>query len=284
MPWRSALIAPRRTPEDLMSSRFCYWSIGTGTYCDLLHAQVDSARRAGVTEDFHFWTDREVPGAICHPAGRFDNWGWLFKLVFLRREVARLDYDYFVFLDADHWFVRHPGDPGEWLQGSPMHVTLEADLAAPVEVPYWWDYPAATFVTLMRKAGVRHHAVRNVNGGMFIVRRAAIDAVYQLASGFWRFCRDQGVLWVDEPLLAYAMQILCEHPERHTLAKTHRFWATDCSGTHAHRLPDGTPFRFRGYHRQLDLEVDPAIVHLVRGKQPLYAHARELRPAPALAA
>ncbi len=267
-----------------MSPRFCYWSIGTGAYCDLLHSMVDSARRAGVTEDFHFWTDREVPGATCHPAGRFDNWGWLFKLVFLRRDVARLNYDYFIYLDSDTWFVRRPMDPEELLQGSPMHATLEADLTGPLEIPVWWDYPASTFVTLMRKAGVRHRAVRNVNGGMFIVRRAAIDAMYQLASAFWRFCREQGVLCVDEPLIAYAMQVLCDQPDKHTLAMTHRFWATDTNGAYATQLPDGRPFRFSGFHRQYNCLVDPAIVHLVRGKDPLFTHAQGLRQAAALAA
>ena len=212
-----------------MSSRFCYWSVGTGAYCDLLHSMVASARQAGVTEDFHFWTDREVPGAICHPAGRFDNWGWLFKLVFLRRDVARLNYDYFVYLDSDNWFVRRPADPLQILGGAPMHATLEADLTRPLEVPVWWDYPASTFVNLFRRAGVRHASIHNINGGMFIESRAAIEVLYQLAAGFWRFCRDQGVLCVDEPLISYAMHMLCDHPEKHTLSRTHSFWATDAN-------------------------------------------------------
>lgn len=259
-----------------MSDSFCYWSIGTGDYARLLTALLASARSAGVTEDFHFWTDRRIPGAICHPAGRFDPWGWLFKMVFLRREVAQLDYDYFVFLDADSWFVRHPGDPGRWLNGSPIHATLEADLTRANEVDYWWDYPTATFVDLMRDAGVRAPAVYNVNGGMFIVRRSAIRTVYQLARHFWRFCRRQGVLCVDEPLLAYAAQMLCDDPTPHTLLRTHSFWATDTHGAFAKHLPDGRPFRFRGFHKLHDFEVNPAIIHLVGGKGPLFAHAQRI--------
>jgi hypothetical protein len=84
------------------------------------------------------------------------------------------------------------------------------------------------------------------------------------------------VLCVDEPLLAYAMQMLCDTPESHTLTATHDFWATDTNGAFAHRLPDGRPFRFRGFHKLHDLDVNPAIVHLVRGKAPLFDYARSL--------
>jgi hypothetical protein len=260
-----------------MSANYCYWSIGTGSYADLLVSLVDSARSVGVTADFHVWTNRDIPGAICHPAGEFDNWGWLFKLVFLRREVALLDYDYFVFLDADSWFVRHPGDPGQLLQGSPMHVTLEADLVTARKVPVWWEYPAEHWVRLMRSAGVRGDRIHTVNAGMFIVQRSAIPLMYQLALEFWRLCRRHGVLAVDEPLLAYAMQMLCNDPAGHTLPVTHRLWATDTDGAFAHQLPDGRPFRFTGYHRQHQLDVDPAIVHLLHGKSLLFDHARQVK-------
>lgn len=256
--------------------RFCYWTIGTGRYTDLVRTLLASARAVGVGEDFHVWTDREVPGAITHPAGRFDNWGWLFKLVFLRDEVARLDYDYFVYLDADTWFVRHPGDPGRLLRDAPLHASLEADLARAHPGAVWWEYPAETFVGLMREAGVRHASVYGLNAGMFIVRKAAIPTVYALANSFWRHSRRRGVFWVDEPLLAYAMQVLCDDPESHTLTATQDFWATDSNGVFRDRLPEGEPFRFQGFHRQHDCLLNPAIVHVPRAKQALFDRARRL--------
>jgi hypothetical protein len=259
-----------------MNSRFCYWSVATGAYSDLLAAMIDSARRVGVREDFHVWTDRPVRGAIVHPAGAFDTWGWLFKLVFLREEVRRLDYDYFVFLDADNWFVRHPGEPGRLLGEAPLHLTLEADLTRAKEVPVWWEYGADTVAGLMHAAGVPHASVYTVNAGMFVVRREAIDRIYALANRFWAFCRQHGVWCVDEMLLAYVMQLLCPRPEAHLLTAVHGFWATDTNGVFANRLPDGRPFRFRGFHRLHDLHLDPAIVHVIRGKGPMLAHARRL--------
>lgn len=263
-----------------MTSRFCYWSIATGDYADLLTALVASARRAGVREDFHVWTDREVPGAQCHPAGQFDNWGWLFKLVFLRDEVARLDYDYFIFLDADSWFVRAPEDPGRWIEDTPLHIPFGADLTLAPPRALWWEYPVETHIALMRAAGVRHASLYNVNAGLFIVRRDAIETVCALANQYWSFCQRHGVLCVDEPLLAYVSQRLTRFPERHTLAVSHAFWAIDGNGVFADRLPDGQPFRFRGFLGQYDLTLNPAIVHLVRGKSPMFAFARQIQPKP----
>lgn len=260
-----------------MTSSFCYWSVATGEYAEIFAAVIASARAVGVEEEFHVWTDRSIPGAVCHPAGQFDNWGWLFKLVFLRDEVSRLPHDIFVYLDADSWFVRPPGNPSVLLRGSPLHVTLEADLTAPDEVTFWWEYPTSRLVQLMRAAGLADGPVYSVNAGLFIVRREAIPLVYSLTSRFWRFCREHGVLSVDEPLLAYAMQALCGPPLPHSLAATHSYWATDWEGTYRDRLPDGQPFPFRGYHRQLDLQVNPAIVHAIRGKAAILRRARDSR-------
>lgn len=260
-----------------MKSRFCYWSIGTDGYCELLTSLVASARKAGVQEDFHFWTNRNVPGAICHPAGLFDSWGWLFKLVFLRHEVSRLDYDFFVFLDADNWFVRRPEDPGRWIEDTPLHVTLGADLTKANPRAHWWRYPVETHVSLMRAAGATHRSLYNTNAGMFIVRRDAITAVYDLANRYWDFCREHGVLCVDEPLLAFAAQFLTPDTGRHTISQSHDFWAIDGTGAFEDRLPDGKPFTFRGFLGQYDMEVNPAIIHLVRGKNPMFEYARGLR-------
>ena len=93
-----------------MRERYCYWSVVDGVYADMMQAVVHSARQVGVFKDFHVWTDRTIHGATCHPITNFDKTLYLFKLRFLRDEVSRLDYDYFVWLDADCYFVRDPGD------------------------------------------------------------------------------------------------------------------------------------------------------------------------------
>jgi hypothetical protein len=166
--------------------RYCYWSVVDGTYAEMMQGVVDSARQVGVFKDFHVWTDRPINGAICHSLKDFDKTLYLFKLRFLRDEVSKLDYDYFVWLDADTFFVRNPGDVLRLMQGSPVHSSLESDacLAANVR-PDWWGCPLKDYATLMRFLGVRSRAIYNVNAGFWIVHHDVITRFCELAYEFW---------------------------------------------------------------------------------------------------
>jgi hypothetical protein len=257
-------------------ARYCYWSVADGDYSRMFAATIKSARKAGVFKDFHLWTDRPVPGAICHEAGQFESWGCLFKLTFLRDAVRHLNYDYFVWLDTDTWFVRNPGDVLRVLEGSPMHIALESDVClAANQRPAWWDCPNGTFAALMRAKGVRSNAIFNTNGGMFIVHRDAIETVFNLAFEFWEYCKTKGFTFNDEPLLAYAMQMLCGNPYAHTLRQTLDLWASDWTGCFKDTLPDGQGWWFVDYFTVEKVPVNPAIVHAMRSKKALIAAADE---------
>lgn len=123
---------------------FCYWSVADGPYAGMVQTAVRSARAAGVCEDSHVWSDREVVRAVTHDPGLYVKALYLFKLEFLRYQVARLRYAFFVFLDADTYFVRHPGNPLAALHGAPVHVLLESDCTRPGNRrPDWWGLPVA---------------------------------------------------------------------------------------------------------------------------------------------
>lgn len=256
---------------------YCYWSVADGDYAKMLSVTVHSARSVGVFKDFHVWTPSHVSGATCHPCGTFDKWGCLFKLTFLRDAVSKLNYDYFIWLDTDTWFVRNPGDPLRTLNGSPIHITLESDLANPRnQRKEWWDCPNETFVGLMREKGVKNRSIFNVNGGMFIVHHDAVETVFDLAYDFWTFCKANDFTFNDEPLLAYAMQMLCGNPYAHTLRGTSDFWASDWAGHFAGALPQGQSWWFSDYFTFEKIPVNPAIVHLLRSKDALLAAAGTL--------
>ncbi|HXJ58671.1 MAG TPA: hypothetical protein VNU68_18600 [Verrucomicrobiae bacterium] len=260
-----------------MTPRFCYWSVVDGDYSLMMAAVIHSARRAGVDTDFHVWSDVPVPGSIHHPAGTFEKWGCLFKLEFLRGAVKQLGYDYFVWLDTDMWFVRDPGNVPRLLRGAPLHIALETDLTrVDMRRQEWWDCPNQRVVELMRQCGVLHPQVFNVNGGLFIVHRNAIDTVYRLAFEFSDFCKQQGFTFNDEPLLAYAMQRLCHDPNLHTLKATLDFWCSDWTGQFQDRLPDGQPWLFLDYFTEEPVLVNPAIVHAMRSKNALVSLGQEL--------
>ena len=251
-----------------MRERYCYWSVVDGSYAEMMQSVVDSARHVGVFKDFHVWTDRPINGATCHPAAQFDKTLYLFKLRFLRDEVSRLDYDYFVWLDADSYFVRDPGDLLRLMQGSPVHSSLESDACLPENVrPDWWGCSLKNYVTLMRFMGVRSRAIYNVNAGFWIVQREAINRFCELAFEFWDLATKAGCEFTEEPPLAYATHMLCGNPYLHTLRQTADLWASDWTGCYAGRLPDGKPWQFVDYFSQQTFPVNPAIVHAMRSKE-----------------
>ena len=123
----------------------------------------------------------------------------------------------------------------------------------------------------MRAKGVCSHAVFNVNGGLVIVHHDVIDTLYNLAFDFWHFCKAQGYTFNDEPLFAYAMQMLCGNPYEHTLRQTADLWASDWTGNFRDVLPNGKPWLFQDYFTNELFSVNPAILHAMRSKSALIA-------------
>jgi hypothetical protein len=259
-----------------MKATCCYWSVVDGPYADMMQAVVDSARRVGVFKDFHIWCDRPIEGAECHELKGLEKSTYLFKLHFLRESVQRLDYDYFIWLDADTWFVRHPGDVLRVMQASPVHATLESDATGPDNRrPDWWGCDLPRYARLMRALGVKSRAIFNVNAGFWIVHHDAIETFCDLALRFWDlWCRDGHDPFSEEPPLAYAMHMLCGDPYRHTMRGTSELWASDWLGCYNEQLPDGRPWMFEDYFTGARCMVNPAIVHAMRCKDALVRRGR----------
>jgi hypothetical protein len=263
-----------------VNARYCYWSVVDGDYAPMMESVIASARQVGVFKDFHLWTDRPVKGAICHETKSFKKDHYLFKLTFLQNEVRKLNYDYFIWLDADTWFVRNPGDPLRVLHGSPVHASLESDACNPANTRAdWWDCSLKNYATLMRFKGVRSKAIFHVNAGFWIVHRDVIDTFCRLALDFWEFTKKAGCQFTEEPPLAYATHMLCGNPYLHTLRETSDLWASDWTGNYNNVLPDGKPWTFVDYFTNEPLTVNPAIVHAMRAKGALIARALG-RPCP----
>ena len=253
-----------------MNNRYCFWSVVDGDYAEMMKAVVRSAREVGVFRDFHVWADRAIGGAIVHPAGQFEKDCYLFKLDFLQKQVIKLKYDYFVWLDADTCFVRHPGDVLRVMQGSPIHSSLESDACNPRNVrPDWWNCPLPVYAQLMRARGVKSQPIFNVNAGFWIVHHDIIDTFCTLAYDFWHFAKKNGFIFTEEAPLAYATHMLCGNPYLHTLRASTDLWASDWKGYFANRLPDGQPWWFFDYFTEEKIPANPAVVHAMRSKKAL---------------
>jgi hypothetical protein len=252
-----------------MKARYCYWSVADGAYASMIQNTIRSARAVGVFKDFHVWADRRIGGAISHRLGKPDKSFYMFKFRFLREKVKSLNYDYFVWIDADSWFVRNPGDVLAVLHYAPVHASLESDARANSgSRQSWWGCSLKKYADLMRAKGVRNRSIFTVNAGFWIVHHDAIDTFCDLAAEFWISSHKQGcVKFREEPALAYAVQMLCGNPYVHTLRQTSWLWAPDRAGEFRKTLPRaGKSWIYRDPFSGERFPVRPAIVHATRSK------------------
>lgn len=238
----------------------------------MIATAIRSARRVGVQEDFHVWSDVTVDGATTHALGECDKQYYWFKFSYLKRFAQRLNYKYFIWIDADSYFVRNPGDLSRLLRNAPLHSFLESDLC--LEESYrkeWWDCPLPKYVDLMRRCGVTSNSIFNVNAGFWIVHRSAISTLCRLARYFWSTSNQEGFQFTEEAPLAYATHMLGGNPYAHTLKVNSQVWASDWTGKFADRLPTASSWLFEDYFTGNRYRVNPCIVHAMRSKDALIA-------------
>ena len=133
-----------------MSKKFCFWTVADGDHAKMAQIMVRSARQVGVVEDFHIWTDLpSIEGAITHDCGNFNKQSYMFKFAFLKDKVSQLDYDYFIFIDADNYFVSHPGDLTHLMVGNKIFCQMENEITSPnVKRQDWWGCPIDKYQAL----------------------------------------------------------------------------------------------------------------------------------------
>lgn len=253
----------------------CYWSVGDDEFGYMLQSLVSSYRQVGMTEDFLAFSDREIEGASTQLVKDFDKSFYLFKFSFLQY-LKQFPYRYFVFIDADSYFVRKVGSLLPLMKNSPIHSFLESDLTVPSIRQEWHRCSLPKMVQLMQECGITNSHIYNVNAGFFIVQRDAIDVVCQLAIDFWKHGFANGFAFTEEPSLAYVTQMLCGNVADHLLKNNRTVWGTDWTGHYRHHLPDGKEWLFKDYFTEETYMINPAIVHVLKGKEMLITHGKSL--------
>src|SRR5437773_2303121 len=156
-----------------MGQRYCYWSVCDGAYADLMKYCVASARKAGVFKEFHVLTHRPIEGCECYDAMDIEKTDQLFKLIYLKAAISKLLFDYFIWIDADSWFVRNPKNVLDCLGKSPIHIPLTTNLSALKEDRCLKTVSTRQYVELMTKAGV-FNPIYYSGGSFWIVHHDAI--------------------------------------------------------------------------------------------------------------
>jgi len=216
---------------------YCYWSVATGPYAEFMARCVASARAAGVFKEFHILTDRSIEGAESYEAFEVEMTDQLYKLIYLKAAISKLNFDYYVWLDADTIFRRSPRNLLACLSRSPIHVPLEVNLTAAITAaksphgPVRVDQPQEIlyglsirqYMELFTSAGV-NNPVYWSRSAFWIVRRTAIERVCELALRFRATAKGRCITVDATAGLSYAMQMLCADPCIHEATANTDLW------------------------------------------------------------
>lgn len=255
--------------------RIAFWSIGLGDHAYMLQACVQSYRAVGMPYDFYAIANLPIRGAatIHHPP-EFEHDQYFFKFRFLRDYIAPLDYDCFVFVDADCLFARRTEGLEELLEAAPVAAALlEGDCSRPeIADNRWFDFPLGRYVALARQLGVRHPTVHNVNGGFFACRRSGIRTLFDDCTRFREEARRIG--WSDiteEPPLVYSVMLRTPDLTPLLSANHPRFWSVVLERPPDGHIPLDEDYVWNQFITGDRLVTRAAIVHLIRYKEELVA-------------
>lgn len=252
-----------------MSKTFCYWTVADGDHGLMAKTMVQSARNCGVKEDFHIWTDLpHINGAMAHSCGKFEKTLYMFKFNFLKEHVSKLDYDYYIFLDADNYFVNNPGDLSLLMKNQKVFIQMENEITSPkVKRCDWWGCPVEQYRPLFEETGLITDKIYNTNAGFWIVDKRFINEFYNIAVNFFFYGKSKGYKdFTEEVSLAFIGHCMQE-PEKRTLDKTSWLWASDWIGFWKHKLPEYKEWEFEDYMTGEKKQVKSHIVHCMRSKK-----------------
>jgi hypothetical protein len=200
-----------------MRESYAIWTLAPNERSRAAAAELAvSMERVGLYKPLHVWSRGPVAGAITHELRDFDPTGGWYRLTYLLKAAQVISEQYLVWLDPVTRFEQHPQSVLDLLHGAPIHVPLTFALDANrEEKAEWRGCPQYELVRMMRDAGVRNETIFASTSNFFVIHREAITIVTDLASGFARRADIEGWKLPIEPLLAYAMQMLCADSTRH---------------------------------------------------------------------
>jgi hypothetical protein len=222
---------------------------------------VWSARKAGVFKEFHVLTDRPIEGCECYEAQPFETNDGMFKLVYLKAGMSKLLFDYFIWIDADTWFVRNPQNVLNCLGKSPIHVPLETNLTSLGNNKDLKNISTQQYGELMTKWGVFNPVYLSASS-FWIIHHDAIDRVCDLSQHFRASAKQDGFDVNVSAALGYAMQMLCSNPEKHQVKQRPDLWASDSRMIFKDKVPDGTPWEYVDSLSNETHLLNPAIIHV----------------------
>ena len=254
------------------------WSVAWGDYRYMLQSLVKSMNSVGIEHDILVYCDEALSGCknkqMIKDIQMDSTQYWKFE--YLTR-VAEMDYDLFVFIDSDHYFVRKPRlDFSEIIGEDPWHSFLESPINdITTRRSDWWGLPNAQMVELWRAFGVNQNIVYNTNGGFWICKKNFAQQARDTVNHFREFQKKAGLNFPEEVGIA----VLSHMFSKDYSARFHKnymdIWASEWTGVYSDVIPKGAPWKFVEYMTNKESVVDPAIVHAMRSKNALVAMGKD---------
>jgi hypothetical protein len=261
-----------------MNKKVCYWSISWGDYDYMVQSLVNSFKNVGMQEDFITFTEKPLINCINY---RLDNSISLdqlqfFKFEYLKNKMQQMNYDIFVFIDADHFFVRKPEiEITDILLDSPWHSFLESPVnKINTKRPDWWGIPNFHFINYMKFNGVYSDEIRNTNGGFWICNKNFISQAHHLAYQFHNYLKSNGYVVPEEVSIAYLSHLMSPKLEDRYLEKFTDYWASDWTEIFKDKIPENKEWEYTSYMTYEKIKVKPAIVHAMRSKKALIENGK----------
>lgn len=248
------------------------WSVAWGDYRYMMQALMNSVRNVGIEHDILTFSDEPLSGVVSCEMDKsiqmdFKQY-WKF---FYLRKLATLDYDIFVFIDSDHYFVRKPQkDFCEIIGDDPWHSFLESPLNAPeTKRGDWWGLPNSAMVSLYRDFGVIQNTVYNTNGGIWICNKKFIEHASKTGLLFRDFQKGKGLDLPEEVGIAILSHMFSKDYTKRLHSNYTDTWASEWTGELKDKVPDGSSWIFQEYMTHQKFTLNPAIVHAMRSKSAL---------------
>lgn len=255
------------------------WSVAWGDYRYMLQSLMKSVRDVGIEHDILTFTDQPLTGVVsCKTDEKIElDFKQYWKFHYLRK-LKDLNYDLFVFIDSDHFFVRKPDkDFSEIIGGDLWHSFLESPINSPrTKRGDWWGVPNSGMVELYRGFGVNQRSVYSTNGGFWMCRREFLDHAAGTGLLFKDFQKGKGLDLPEEVAISVLSHMFSKDYTTRFHYRYMDIWASEWTGVLKDKVPDGSFWEFEEYMTMEKKSVNPSIVHAMRSKNALVERGKKI--------
>jgi len=254
------------------------WSVAWGDYRYMMQALMDSISASGLECDLLTFSDEPLDGVVSLEMDTKITMDFkqYWKFHYLPR-LSELDYDLFVFIDSDHYFVRKPPKAFHEIIGDdPWHSFLESPInSTATKRGDWWGVQNDAMVKVYRGFGVNQRTVYNTNGGFWMCKRNFLSHASSVGLLFREYQKGLGLDLPEEVAVAVISHLFSRDYSKRLHAHYTDIWASEWTGAIKDEVPSGDPWQFQEYMTHARSVINPAIVHAMRSKSALTSLGKE---------